>query len=68
MYDPVNPTRCLGITQTPKLKQATGEKTLCDKKCSDGLPDTFCQNEMLYFRLPGPEIRDYKMAPLIQNV
>jgi len=26
----------LGVPQTPKPKQITGEKTLLDKKCPDG--------------------------------
>jgi len=51
------------VTQAPKPKQITGEKTTSP----DGWFNTFSQNELFYFCSPGPRMRDYEVVPLIHN-
>jgi len=39
------------VPQTPKPKRVTGEKTLCNVKCSDGYPYTI---KLISQAVPGP--------------
>jgi len=55
------------VTQTPKPKQITGDKTLFYKKCTDVCLYTFCLNEVLYICIPDSGLRGFKIMPLIQN-
>jgi len=60
------------VTQTPKPKQITGEKSFLNhffvvQKCSYGCLDTFCQNELLDFCSTDPGMGVNEMVRLIHQ-